>query len=390
MPKIHGCVTTFSRAFFDFGFSHTVVYIMDFVSPIPSDLQVECAICYGLLLNPHLTECCGHHFCRDCINKVSKQKKPCPLCNTPEFNSMHDKSLSRVISGLKVNCTYKERGCEWQGEIRALDSHLKKGEREGECQYVPLLCINRCGDKVERHLLRKHEDSFCSKRPSFSSVEICRRMDELTRENESLKLTVENLSRLNAINKHEISSLTQQLNTHSAEFNALKQSLQTFSRTGKLKMPESFPSAPLQHDTLLPMATASPCSHVTVSNPSTETSLRIVPYEFKFDNYERRFKNSEMWMSRPFFTHAGGYKMCVRVTAKGTGNGESTHVSVHVYLMKGEYDHLLTWPFRGSIIIRLVNQIGDECHHEQTTKFTDKTPNQYCSRFVHSDVLSTL
>ena len=351
---------------------------MEFVSPIPTDLQVECGICYGLLLQPHLTECCGHHFCRDCFNKVSKQKKPCPLCSSPKFNTMFDKSLARLISGLKVYCTHKSKGCEWKGEVKALEDHQKKGEAVGECKYTPVTCANQCGSKIDRHLLKQHQDQFCPKKPNFNAVEASRRISELGEENKSLSQTVENLSRLNSINKHEISTLKLQLEACCADLNALKQALKEFAKGGKLKIPDSCLSTATPDTLLLPPPVP---SQVTLSDPSTEISLRIVPYEFKFGNYERRSKSSEMWMSRPFYTHAGGYKMCVRVTAGGSGNGETTHLSVHLYLMKGEYDHMLKWPFRGSIIIRLINQIGDECHHEQTTKFNDKTPRHFSSRY---------
>ena len=44
--------------------------------------------------------------------------------------------------------------------------------------------------------------------------------------------------------------------------------------------------------------------------------------------------------------------MCIRVDANDSDAG--THVSVFVYLMRGEYDSRLVWPFRGDITIQLV------------------------------------
>ena len=366
IPGIHRCVMASS---------------MLFVDPVPSDLETECPICFGLLSNPQLTDCCGHHFCRDCLDRVSKDKKPCPICNSP-FKAMADKSLSRVIGGLKIYCTNKIDGCNWKGEVRGLEGHQKLGDREGECLYVEIPCINRCGNKIQRHLLKKHEDETCSKRPVADAVGLSRRIDEVVKENESLKATVGNLYQLNEVNRQTITNLTHQLNSCLADMTALKQTVQALSIGERPRVYET--SLPLS---VLPKATpmAPPpivTNHHQVSTPSVETSLRIVPYEFTFDNYDRRHSNAEMWMSRPFYTHPGGYKLCIRVAARGLGSGELTHVSVHTYLMKGEYDDMLKWPFQGSITIQLRNQIGDECHHEQTTIFNDKTPNQYCSRFA--------
>ena len=64
--------------------------------------------------------------------------------------------------------------------------------------------------------------------------------------------------------------------------------------------------------------------------------------------------------------------MCLRVHANGGGEGAGTHVSVYVYLMRGEHDDKLTWPFRGDITIQLVNQNEDQDHVENIVHFTDE------------------
>ena len=48
--------------------------------------------------------------------------------------------------------------------------------------------------------------------------------------------------------------------------------------------------------------------------------------------------------------------MCLAVTAFGTGTGRGCHVTVGVYLMKGEQDDHLAWPFRAAITVQLLNQ----------------------------------
>ena len=63
--------------------------------------------------------------------------------------------------------------------------------------------------------------------------------------------------------------------------------------------------------------------------------------------------------------------MCINVKANGRGIFAGTHVSVYVYLMKGEYDSRLVWPFRGDITIQLVNHNNDQDHHEWTVPFND-------------------
>ena len=61
--------------------------------------------------------------------------------------------------------------------------------------------------------------------------------------------------------------------------------------------------------------------------------------------------------------------MCLCVYHRFFWNTEYT--SVCVYLMRGEYDDRLVWPFRGDITIQLVNQSSDQKHQEWTFKFDD-------------------
>ena len=71
--------------------------------------------------------------------------------------------------------------------------------------------------------------------------------------------------------------------------------------------------------------------------------------------------------------------MCLMVYANGNGEGAGTHVSVYVYLMRGEHDDKLTWPFHGYITIQLLNQSRDQDHVEYTLAFGDKAARKDAS-----------
>ena len=60
-------------------------------------------------------------------------------------------------------------------------------------------------------------------------------------------------------------------------------------------------------------------------------------------------------------------------------------ISVSVYLIRGEYDNRLEWPFRGDITVQLVNQISDLDHHEMTLKFDDRSSISSCSRVISGE-----
>ena len=54
--------------------------------------------------------------------------------------------------------------------------------------------------------------------------------------------------------------------------------------------------------------------------------------------------------------------MCLGVFPGGNGEGRGTHVSLFIHIMKGESDSQLKWPFRGSVVIEMLNQQADHTH----------------------------
>ena len=81
-----------------------------------------------------------------------------------------------------------------------------------------------------------------------------------------------------------------------------------------------------------------------------------------------------------FYTHPGGYRMCVHVYPNGLGKGEGTHVSIFTCMMQSPFDDYLKWPFRGEITIQIVNQVGDHDHVEENLPYTDKTSDDIAGR----------
>ena len=138
-----------------------------FVNKLPEQVEIECPVCLNILANPHLVSCCGHNFCEDCIERVKASNGACPMCKERRYQSFIDKKCLRIINGLQVYCTNKDKGCQWKGELKNLSTHLNKGEREGECQYEEVKCRygSRCKVKKQRQHLDQHEMNYCPERP---------------------------------------------------------------------------------------------------------------------------------------------------------------------------------------------------------------------------------
>ena len=121
-------------------------------------------------------------------------------------------------------------------------------------------------------------------------------------------------------------------------------------------------------------------------NKSDEPRLQPVPpVTIIMSGFISHKMQDTIWFSPPFYSHIGGYKMCLIVNANGRLDGAGTHVSVFVNLMRGEYDGNLHWPFRGDVAFRLVNHRADEGHVEETVCFDDKVPDRIAGRVMEGE-----
>ena len=113
--------------------------------------------------------CCGKSFCRECIERVKADNKPCPCCKQDGYNDFPNKRLQQPLYGFRVRCSNKEEGCEWTGELRQLDSHLNLNQSsevnvlEG-CEFAEIKCTY-CSGIVKRNKLQHHKNDLCDKRP---------------------------------------------------------------------------------------------------------------------------------------------------------------------------------------------------------------------------------
>ena len=134
-------------------------YYYKFVDP-PTD-RLTCKICQVPSRDPHLTECCGNNFCRSCLDQAKQAtvvSTACPTCRTETFVTISNKQADREVKSLRVYCTNKEKGCEWQGELNDINNHL--GNSDG-CQFEEVKCSNECGKMIQRRYLTSHVETEC-------------------------------------------------------------------------------------------------------------------------------------------------------------------------------------------------------------------------------------
>lgn len=111
-----------------------------------------------------------------------------------------------------------------------------------------------------------------------------------------------------------------------------------------------------------------------------------LPITFTINKFDQLRQSNKWWYSRPFYSHIAGYKFGMFVFCNGVLDGKGTHISVFLYLVRGEYDADLDWPFQGSVVIHLINQRADRQHFQKVIRFTEDTPIAVSSRVMESEM----
>ena len=114
------------------------------------------------------------------------------------------------------------------------------------------------------------------------------------------------------------------------------------------------------------------------------TNSSTTPCTRTLTRYSEYKKTDSEWDSIPFYSRDKGYKLQLRVYANGRGSGKGTHLSLYVFLLKGEYDDQLQWPFNANITVQLLNWSGDNSHEEKTIPY-HTAPLEYRTRVTEGD-----
>ncbi len=129
-----------------------------FIEPISEDFY--CSICRSVLCQPVLTECCGQHFCRACLDSWFDvgQGEICPHCRNKDFKYIKSLPMIRKINELNILCPLQSLGCTDVFRLDILNDHLRI------CDFLLVHCPNMCGEMLFRKDAQEHLVE-CSQRP---------------------------------------------------------------------------------------------------------------------------------------------------------------------------------------------------------------------------------
>ena len=393
-------------------------YDCNFVDPPPK--RLECPICLLTLRMPHVTSCCGNHFCQPCIEPLCTSKtvsqavgsspQPCPICQEPQFSVMLHKGIMREVKGLKVWCKNRDLGCSWNGELGSLQEHLNPSsatsvsKQMGGCQYEVISCSIGCGERIQRRLLPQHEGEQCPRRAVTCGY--CGKYEsfyfELVHSHhpvcESYPIPCQNecgvgMQPRGEMKKHleeecplqllecdfhyagcratlRQRDLDQHMNEKWKEHISLLSALNTKLLEEKEEKIQRLTSAVAEKsDQIEKLSDA--VSRLAKSCEGMQLHLNPVPpFDFTIPNISHLKKNDLLFLSPPFYSHIGGYKLSVRIRINGS-QLKGWYMSVYLFMMRGEYDDELEWPFKGTVTLQLLNArdktgIGLSGHREVT------------------------
>ncbi|XP_044128373.1 TNF receptor-associated factor 3 isoform X3 [Bufo gargarizans] len=309
----------------------------------------------------------------DHIEKTCKYREtPCQYCKNqvPLVEMQLNSHLLECVNAPST-CSFKRYGCSFKGTNQQIKAH----EASSAVQHVNLM--KEWSSFLETKVSKlQNESSEKNKSIQLLHNQMCNfeveieRHKELLRNNEAkihqLQRVIEGQAdKLKDLDK-EIRSMRQTGDDDDSVKNSVESlktrlsQLETMSKTAVAWNPGVLETQINRHDQMLSVHDIR-LADMDLRFQVLETASYNGILIWKIRDYKRRKQEAVMGKtlslySQPFYTGYFGYKMCARVYLNGDGMGKNTHLSLFFVIMRGEYDALLTWPFKQKVSLMLMDQ----------------------------------
>ena len=359
--------------------------------------ELKCPICLEPVSDPVQTSC-GHLFCGKCI----KRTDTCPV-DCMNFTKTPDSFNNNQMRSFKVKCPNSEKGCDWQGYLGDAEDHTNK-----TCPFQLLKCTNGCEKEMERRRLSSHEMTeclhrdykcpLCPYRGTYSTVTTSHLMVCDSFCLPCVAGCKQNLTR-GEMKNHLANACTEELMECPHKMAGCASIVKRKYLEGHASdkdhhfamLMQSCTSAMQQLYGIMQRGISPSISSIPLAfRPwlqNTPTCYPRPPWVIKMEDFQTRKAKDGEWCGEPVYSHFGGYRMCLKVYANGDRDGKGTHVSVYIYLMRGDNDDNLKWPFKGTIKISLLNQLEDRQHRTLEPWSPDlDIPEKACGRVTKGEL----
>ena len=339
--------------------------------------KYQCPLCKWLLKDA-VQISCGHWLCLECAQEVFNQRTPhCPkddcaevLAGSPPF--FPDRFVRREIARFSVHCVNHEKGCTWTGLAGELQLHFRS------CQHSQIQC-QYCNDWIVPAEQNVHLKSCPQVQEACPFADIgCKETENMTRPCLSEHLTgdVGLLKHLQVV-AHCLKALFT-LADEATSREHVRDELETFAANQNpwlaemRTLKEDIKSTMTKNDDIIARLRQLEQAQQSRLSENEDRDFRLSNIEnsnfdgtaiWKIPSFLQRMEDARTGKytsiySLPFYTGRYGYKMCLRLYILGDGVGRSTHMSLFLVLMKGDFDNLLQWPFTLKVTFKLLNQSG--------------------------------
>ena len=317
-------------------------------------------------LRPFTCQYCNHEATYQKVTKehwpvCEKYPLPCPNeCGEEEIERQHLKGHLEQTCPLEViQCEYSYAGCGAQLQRCLMSAHMK------ECTEVHLSLAAQVSKKVpelekivqqQGDQIKQQGDQIKQQGDQIKQQEdqIKQQEDQIKQQEDQIKQQGDQIEQQRDQIKQQEGQIKQQGDQIKQQGDQIKQQGDQIKQQGeKIKQQEDQLKQQVdQIEHQIKQQGDQICSLMKLQLGKFEN---VPPVDFNMNNFEEHKTNNDYWYSPLFYSHAGGYKMCLKVDANGFGAGKGTHVSVSVCLMKGEFDDYLKWPFNGRVTVQLKN-----------------------------------
>ena len=376
------------------------------------DQDYYCPVSLELLTQPHQTDCCGHHLSQQAIDRLTRDKKPCPICKEDDFATHVDKFFKRKVRQLKVYCPYKKSECKWTGELGDLDQHttscpkspwscpycpfqstqdIGPTDHAPECDYQPIPCPNHCEvDTVPRCHAEKHlltcplQLVDCE----FASVGCNVRVPRKDLGGHMTESAQHHLMTATLLNLRLTRDLYQKMEEKDKQIAELKEELKAKIDTKTNDLDTKLQQQTCDLDTKLQQQTCDLDTKLTQNIDAKhqeylQLAIKLSTFTCHLCTITDFTENQangedEDWFSEPFYNFPRGYKFRLNIDTNGYAIARGTHISAHLCMVKGDYDEQLHWPVKVKVILDMLNQ-EDNDHYSITDilKFTETNNTIY-------------
>ena len=295
-----------------------------------------CPICLDIVVEPHQLTCCGQHLCKGCGQDLVKST--CPLCRDTSHQIVLDRYFERnILNRLQVRCEI----CEESYELGGVAKHLET------CHSVKDHHTALMTKKMNDELLKMLQDK--DRQLEEKDQQLKEKDSQMKQKDQQLKDKDQQLyakdRRIEEKDK-QLKEKDQQLSAkdrriEEKDTQLQKKDFQMKEKDQQLK----------DKDRQLNAQDRRIEEKDQQLREKLRNSLMISNNEIyvEMNGFSEKKRKEICTFSPPYYLH--GYKMCFEVDLQRNHDGVDKYLRIDHYIMKGPFDDILQWPFRGKVTV---------------------------------------